>query len=125
LGTVEVAANGDRFTPIQTLADLTTRRNYITSTLVQGLGLGDNIKELSDVDVHSIVYFGHYVTIKTFVPLSVRVGIDHKGLKNEIFEIIPGNVGNNEDLIVPNLLLGLNFLYDAGALAINQAIFTN
>jgi len=124
LGTVDVAARGDRFIPVQTLADLSTRRNFITSTLVQGLGLGDNIKLLADVDIHTIEVAGCKVTIKTFIPLTIRVGIDGKVLANEIFEIISRN-DNRGEPEVANLVLGLNFLHDAGALAINQAIFTN
>lgn len=124
LGTVDVVLRDDNAVTIQALADLTTRRNFITSTLVNALGLNGTVEKLANIDIHSIEIFGRNVTITTFVPLSIGIGIDNRLLSDKIFEIIPEQRSDSGGLVMSNLVLSLSFLQDAGALAINQAIFT-
>jgi len=125
LGTIDIILEGDKHNTVQALADLTTRRNFITSTLVKDLGLGGNVSKLPETDVHSIEIDGCNITITEFVPLTIGTGIDDSGLSDKIFEVIPIQRSEDEELVLPNLVLSLNFLYDAGALAINPAIFTS
>lgn len=108
---------------VQAAADLTTHRDFISDSLVRDLGLNGNIDKFTDVDVHNVEIFGRNVTISTFVKLSIRTGIDEKVVRDKVFEIIPENRSRDGNLATPNLVLGRNFLYDAGALAINEALF--
>ena len=125
LGTIDIILEGDKHNTVQALADLTTRRNFITSTLVKDLGLGGNVSKLPETDVHSIEIGGCNVTITEFVFLSIGTGIDDSYLRDKIFEVVPIQKSEDEELVLPNLVVSLNFLYDSGALAINPAIFTD
>jgi hypothetical protein len=124
LGAIEVVLDRDKHETVQALADLTTRRSFITSTLVDDLGLGSMVRRLPEIDVHSIEIGDHTVTITEFILLSIATGIDDSVLRNEIFEVIPIQKSECEEFILPNLVLSLNLLSDAGALAINPGIFT-
>lgn len=124
LGTVDIILEGDEHKTVQVLADLTTRRNYITSTLVKYLGLGTKVQKLNETDVHSIEIGHRNVTITEFVLLSIGTGIDDSCLRDKIFEVVPTHKSECKEFVLPNLVVSLNFLYDAGALAINPAIFT-
>jgi len=121
-GAINVVHDGTS-TTLKALADLTTRRNFITSTLVDDLSLDGEIQKFSDVDIHSISISGHNVTITTFVLLSIGVGIDNRLITDKIFEIIPEQKSCGSDFAMADLILGLSFLNDAGALGINQAVF--
>jgi hypothetical protein len=123
VGTVNIVLGNDDVVPIKALASLGTKRNYITSTLVNFLGLDDAVEKLAGVDVHLIDIFGCNITISTFVLVSVGIGIDNYVLNDKIFEIIPERESPDKDIQIPDLVLSLNFLQDARALAINQAIF--
>jgi len=81
-------------------------------------------KKLTSVNVHSIELFGRNVTINTFVHASIGIGTDNIVLNDRILEIIPELERSDKHLQVPDLTLSLSFLQDAGALAINPAIFT-
>jgi hypothetical protein len=124
LGTLDIILEGDEHKTVQVLADLTTRRNYITSTLVKHLGLGTKVRKLNETDVHSIEIGCRNVTITEFVPLGIGTGIDDSYLRDKIFEVVPTHESECKEFVLPHLVLNLNFLYDAGALAINPAIFT-
>jgi hypothetical protein len=124
LGAIEIVLDGYKHETVQALADLTTRRSYITSTLVDDLGLGSLLRKLPEVDVHSIEIGNHTVTITEFILLSIATGIDHSVLRNEIFEVVPIQKTEGEEFVLPNLIVSLNLLSDAGALAINPGIFT-
>jgi len=125
LGTIDIILEGDKYKTVQALVDLTTRRNFIISTLVQDLGLDRNVTKLPEADVHSIEVDGCNITITEFVPLTIGTGIDDSCLRDKIFEVIPIQKSEDKELVLPNLVISLNFLYDAGALAINPAIFTD
>ena len=124
-GTVNVALDCGRVVTIQALADLTTRRNFITSTLVKALELKGIVEKLPDIDVHSVDIFNLTVIITTFVPLRIFNGIDNRFMGEKIFEIIPKQKTDDSRFVFPDLIIGLGFLQDAGALVINQAIFTS
>jgi len=121
-GQVHVILGSDNVRTIQSVADLTTRRNFISSTLVRSFGLGGDVEKFAEVDIHPVDMFGRNVTVTEFVLLSIGVGIDDAVLTNKIFEVIPNQKGE-EGFVTTNLLLGLDFLGDAGALGINQALF--
>lgn len=123
LGTIDIILEGDNHNGVQGLADLITRRNYITSTLVTDLGLGEVVEKLPEIDIHSIVIGSRSVPITQFVLLSIRTGINDSVLRDKIFEVVPAQNMEGSAVVLPNLVVGLNLLNDAGALAINPAIF--
>jgi hypothetical protein len=124
LGAIEIVLDGDKRETVQAVADLTTRRSFITSTLVDALGLGSMVRKLPEIDVHAIEIGHHAVTITEFILLCIANGIDGSVLRNEIFEVVPIQKSESEELILPNLVVSLSLLSDAGALAINPGIFT-
>jgi hypothetical protein len=124
IGKVNIISDNGDVVPVSALVSLHTRRNYITSTLVNSLRLDNAVKKLAGVNVHSIELFGRNVTISTFVHASVGIGIDKTVLNDKILEIIPELKSPDKYVQVPDLTLSLSFLQDAGALAINQAVFT-
>src|SRR5271170_3924352 len=99
LGTIDIILEGDQHKAVQALADLTTRRNFITSTLVEDLGLGGSIRKLTETDVHSIEIGGCNVTITEFVFLSIGTGIDDSYLRDKIFEVVPIQKSEDEELV--------------------------
>jgi hypothetical protein len=124
LGGIDIVLDGDEHQTVQALADLTTKRNFITSALVDDLGLGSNVTKLPETDVHSLEIGCHTVTITEFVLLSIATKLRDSVLRNEIFEVVPIMKSEGEELALPNLVVSLNLLSDAGALAINPGIFT-
>ena len=124
LGTINIILEDDRHKAVQALVDLNTRRNFITSTLIQDLGLGGYVRNLADTDVHSIEIGGCNVTITEFVLLTIGTGVEESSLPDQIFEVVPIQKSEDEELVLPNLVISLTLLYEAGALAINPAIFT-
>jgi hypothetical protein len=123
-GTVDVILKDDCIKTIEARADLTTRRNFISSTMVNILGLNGSVEELADIDIHPVEIFGSNVTITTFVLLNISIGIDDKLLSDKVFEIFPDRKSDDEMSVAADLVLSLNFLSDGGALAINPAVFT-
>lgn len=124
LGAIEIVLDGDRHETVQAVVDLSTRRSYITSTLVDDLRLGNMVRKLPEIDVHSIEIGCHAVTITKFILLNIINGIDDSVLRNEIFEVVPVQRRESEEFILPNLVVSLSILSDAGALVINPGIFT-
>ena len=124
MGTIDIVLENENHNIVQALADLTTRRNFITSRLVEDLGLGESVRKLNETDVHSIEIGRRNVTITEFVFLNISTGNNDSCLRDKIFEVIPTQNRERDGLVLPNLVVSLNFLYDAGALAINPAVFT-
>jgi hypothetical protein len=124
LGTIDIIVEGDKHKAVQAVADLTTRRNFIASTLVNDLGLCGIVRKLADIDVHDIAIGRCNVTVTEFVFLSIATGVD-KVLRHKIFEVVTPVESEDEEFVLPDLIVGLNSLSDAGALVINPAIFTS
>jgi hypothetical protein len=123
-GTIDIIVEGYKHKTVQAVADLTTRRNFIASTVVNDLGLCGMVRKLADIDVHDIAIGRCNVTVTEFVFLSIATGVD-KFLRHNIFEVVTPVKSEDEEFVLPDLVVGLNSLSDAGALAINPAIFTS
>jgi hypothetical protein len=111
LGTIDIILEGNKHKTVQALVDLTTRRNFITSTLVEDLGLGRNVSKLTETDIHSIEIDGRNITITEFVLLTICTGIDDSCLRDKVFEVVLLQRSEDEELVLSNLVLCLNFLY--------------
>ena len=124
LGTVDVLVNS---TPVSvtSLADLDLERNFISTPLVNTLGLSEAKLNWNQPDVHKIEVSNHTLTVRKFLRLDIRIGVERRLLSDRIFEVIPPFDGVGDEEEIPGLVIGSNLLNIGRGLLINPAFFTN